>query len=82
MGNTALLLAIVLRWFGELNRCLHCEIYAVLTASLQVEVGQGKKAVIVFVPVPLLQSFHKIQQRYATFPHQNQPKRNRSQTAN
>jgi hypothetical protein len=31
---------------------------------LQVEVGHGKKAVIIFVPVPLLQGFHKIQQRY------------------
>ena len=35
------------------------------TLFSQVEVGQGKKAVIVFVPVPLLQAFHKIQQRYA-----------------
>jgi hypothetical protein len=29
----------------------------------QVEVGHGKKAIIVFVPVPLLGNFHKIQQR-------------------
>lgn len=29
----------------------------------QVEVGHGKKAIVVFVPVPLLQNFHKIQQR-------------------
>lgn len=38
---------------------------------LQVEVGHGKKAVIIFVPVPLLQGFHKIQQRYE-MPSRNQ----------
>ncbi|KAL4945013.1 hypothetical protein BDV06DRAFT_209765 [Aspergillus oleicola] len=32
-------------------------------SAREVEVGHGKKAVIVFVPVPLLQAFHKIQQR-------------------
>ncbi|KAA8646190.1 40S ribosomal protein eS7 [Aspergillus tanneri] len=32
-------------------------------SAREVEVGHGKKAVIVFVPVPLLQGFHKIQQR-------------------
>jgi small subunit ribosomal protein S7e len=31
---------------------------------MQIEVGHGKKAVAIFVPVPLLQGFHKIQQRY------------------
>lgn len=31
--------------------------------SPQIEVGHGKKAVIIFVPVPLLPGFHKIQQR-------------------
>jgi hypothetical protein len=36
----------------------------VLTCPLlQVEVGHGKKAIVIFVPVPLLQGFHKIQQR-------------------
>jgi small subunit ribosomal protein S7e len=30
---------------------------------LQLEVGHGKKAIIIFVPVPLLGGFHKIQQR-------------------
>ena len=30
----------------------------------QLEVGSGKKAIIVFVPVPLLDGFHKVQQRY------------------
>jgi small subunit ribosomal protein S7e len=33
------------------------------TFPQQVEVGHGKKAIIVFVPVPLLGNFHKIQQR-------------------
>ncbi|KAL3413694.1 ras protein rab-17 [Aspergillus fumigatus] len=32
-------------------------------SAREVEVGHGKKAVIIFVPVPLLQGFHKIQQR-------------------
>jgi small subunit ribosomal protein S7e len=37
-----------------------------LTISFpQIEVGHGKKAIAIFVPVPLLQGFHKIQQRYA-----------------
>jgi hypothetical protein len=31
---------------------------------IQIEVGHGKKAIAIFVPVPLLQGFHKIQQRY------------------
>src|ERR1700761_3576634 len=30
---------------------------------LQLEVGHGKRAIVVFVPVPLLPGFHKIQQR-------------------
>lgn len=30
----------------------------------QIEVGHGKKAIVIFVPVPLLQGFHKVQQRY------------------
>ncbi|KAK9855816.1 Small GTPase superfamily [Penicillium brevicompactum] len=32
-------------------------------SAREVEVGHGKKAIIVFVPVPLLANFHKIQQR-------------------
>jgi hypothetical protein len=32
-------------------------------SNLQIEVGHGKKAIVIFVPVPLLQGFHKIQQR-------------------
>lgn len=31
--------------------------------TLQIEVGHGKKAIIIFVPVPLLPGFHKVQQR-------------------
>ncbi|RJE22925.1 40S ribosomal protein S7 [Aspergillus sclerotialis] len=34
-----------------------------IVSAREVEVGQGKKAIIIFVPVPLLQGFHKIQQR-------------------
>ena len=30
---------------------------------LQIEVGHGRKAIVIFVPVPLLQGFHKVQQR-------------------
>lgn len=40
-------------------------------SAREVEVGHGKKAVIIFVPVPLLQGFHKIQQRYE-MPSRNQ----------
>jgi small subunit ribosomal protein S7e len=32
-------------------------------SAREVEVGHGKKAILIFVPVPLLQGFHKIQQR-------------------
>lgn len=32
-------------------------------SAKELEVGHGKKAIVIFVPVPLLQSFHKIQQR-------------------
>ncbi|KAI5294514.1 40S ribosomal protein [Ascosphaera acerosa] len=32
-------------------------------SAREVEVGHGKKAVVIFVPVPLLAGFHKIQQR-------------------
>jgi len=32
-------------------------------SAREIEVGHGKKAVAIFVPVPLLQGFHKIQQR-------------------
>jgi hypothetical protein len=30
---------------------------------IQIEVGHGKKAIVIFVPVPSLQGFHKVQQR-------------------
>ncbi|KAI9843767.1 MAG: 40S ribosomal protein [Sclerophora amabilis] len=32
-------------------------------SSREIEVGHGKKAIVIFVPVPLLQGFHKVQQR-------------------
>ncbi|KAK2742388.1 40S ribosomal protein [Onygenales sp. PD_40] len=32
-------------------------------SAREIEVGHGKKAIVIFVPVPLLQGFHKIQQR-------------------
>lgn len=37
------------------------EVY--ITAAKEVDVGAGKKAVVIFVPVPLLQTFHRIQSR-------------------
>lgn len=33
-------------------------------ANEQLEVGQGKRAIVIFVPVPLLPAFHKVQQRW------------------
>jgi hypothetical protein len=55
-----------------LDRCLFRGKYAfwndgslTYNSLLQIEVGHGKKAIAIFVPVPLLQGFHKIQQRYA-----------------
>ncbi|CUS11153.1 unnamed protein product [Tuber aestivum] len=33
------------------------------SAAKELEVGSGKKAIVVFVPVPLLDGFHKVQQR-------------------
>ncbi|KAJ9639575.1 40S ribosomal protein S7 [Exophiala oligosperma] len=33
------------------------------TTARELEVGHGKRAIVVFVPVPLLAGFHKIQQR-------------------
>ena len=33
------------------------------TAAKEVEVGRGKKAIVIFVPVPLLKQFHKVQTR-------------------
>jgi small subunit ribosomal protein S7e len=38
-------------------------ILPILNPTFQLEVGHGKKAIIIFVPVPLLPGFHKIQQR-------------------
>jgi len=32
-------------------------------SAKELEVGQGKKAIVIFVPVPLLNNFHKVQQR-------------------
>ena len=34
-----------------------------ISAAKEIEVGAGKKAIVIFVPVPQLQAFHKIQQR-------------------
>lgn len=35
-------------------------------STTQIDVGHGKKAIVIFVPVPLLPGFHKVQQRYAS----------------
>merc|ERR1711967_192637 len=32
-------------------------------SAREIEVGHGRKAIVIFVPVPLLQGFHKVQQR-------------------
>jgi small subunit ribosomal protein S7e len=37
-----------------------------ISAAREVDVRGGKKAIVVFVPVPQLKAFHKIQQRYET----------------
>lgn len=34
-----------------------------LGSFVQIEVGHGKKAIVIFVPVPSLQGFHRVQQR-------------------
>ncbi|KAL8714242.1 MAG: hypothetical protein Q9220_001971 [cf. Caloplaca sp. 1 TL-2023] len=33
-------------------------------SAREIDVGHGKKAIVIFVPVPLLTGFHKVQQRY------------------
>jgi len=33
------------------------------SSAKEFEIGHGKKAIVIFVPVPLLQQFHKVQQR-------------------
>lgn len=35
-----------------------------ISAAKEVDVKGGKKAVVVFVPVPMVKAFHKVQQRY------------------
>jgi hypothetical protein len=35
-----------------------------ISAAREVDVKGGKKAIIIFVPVPQLKAFHKIQQRF------------------
>jgi len=34
-----------------------------ISTAKEVDLSGGKKAIVIFVPVPLLKSFHKIQQR-------------------
>lgn len=34
-----------------------------IVSAREIEVGHGKKAIVIFVPVPLLQGFHRVQQR-------------------
>ena len=58
----------VLDWIFFLSATFLCADSTTTPAMLiyllqQVEVGHGKKAIVIFVPVPLLQGFHKIQQR-------------------
>jgi small subunit ribosomal protein S7e len=41
----------------------HLSYVCLLLFLNQIEVGHGKKAIVIFVPVPLLQGFRKVQQR-------------------
>lgn len=50
-------------FFLPLGR-VHLELSLYSEVYLQIEIGHGKKAIAIFVPVPLLPGFHKIQQRY------------------
>lgn len=34
-----------------------------ISAAKEVDVKGGKKAIVIFVPVPMLKAFHKVQQR-------------------
>ena len=38
-----------------------------ISAAREVDVRGGKKAIVVFVPVPQLKAFHKVQARYVLF---------------
>jgi small subunit ribosomal protein S7e len=38
-----------------------------ISAAREVDVKGGKKAIVIFVPVPQLKAFHKIQQRCASW---------------
>lgn len=38
-----------------------------ISAAREVDVRGGKKAIVVFVPVPQLKAFHKVQQRSVTW---------------
>ena len=40
-----------------------------ISAAREVDVSGGKKAIVVFVPVPQLKAFHKIQQRLGSIQH-------------
>lgn len=50
-------------FFLPLGR-VYLELFLYSEVYLQIEIGHGKKAIAIFVPVPLLPGFHKIQQRY------------------
>ena len=46
-----------------------------ISAAREVDVRGGKKAIVVFVPVPQLKAFHKVQQRCAQNPARNASRR-------
>ncbi|PTB75688.1 ribosomal protein S7e [Trichoderma longibrachiatum ATCC 18648] len=46
----------------------------------EIEVGHGKKAIVIFVPVPALQGFHRVQQRISAANFEEEQKRPRSRT--
>ncbi|KAF2982163.1 hypothetical protein EK904_002586 [Melospiza melodia maxima] len=70
----------------EMNSDLKAQLRELnITAAKEIEVGGGRKAIIIFVPVPQLKSFQKIQRRILPKPTRksrtkNKQKRPRSRT--
>ncbi|KAL0613722.1 40S ribosomal protein S7 [Plecturocebus cupreus] len=45
----------------EMNSDIKAQLRELITAAKEIEVGGGRKAIIIFVPVPQLKAFQKIQ---------------------
>merc|ERR1711977_51937 len=48
---------------SELEQSIAQALFDLETNTADLEVGHGKKAVVIFVPVPSLAGFHRVQQR-------------------